>query len=87
MSKPTSKTHHVATRDGSKSKVEAAYYAHEPTFTVFKATDGSIVASFHNNELVSIVVEPETPDISPRTISVSGVVSGEISRHQHLTNH
>lgn len=57
MSKPSNRTHHVSTRDGGTSKVEAAYYTHEPTFTVFKATDGAIVASFHNNELVSIVIE------------------------------
>jgi hypothetical protein len=56
MSTPSSKTHHVVTRDGNRSSLDAAYYTHEPTFTVFKATDGAIVASFHNNELVSIVV-------------------------------
>jgi hypothetical protein len=34
--------------------VDASYFVHEDDFTVFKAADGGIVASFANRQLVSI---------------------------------
>ncbi len=57
MSTPTNRTYHVQDDHGSVS-VKAAYYVHEDDFTVFKSEDGSVVASFHNGHLTSILAQP-----------------------------
>ena len=44
------------------ARIEAAYFVHEDDFTVFKAVDGGVVASFANRHLVS--VEREVTSVS-----------------------
>lgn len=60
MSKAETHRFNVFTDDSDTIRtVGAAYFVHEDEFTVFKAEDGKILASFANRHIVGIERESE----------------------------
>jgi hypothetical protein len=88
MSKKETYRYHVTTRsESAPEKVPAAYYVHEAEFTVFKAEDGGIVASFRNAELVSVVREVTSCSPNqPISASISGPVTNATFNGQPVTS-